>query len=70
MDSAPLLLDHLLIPVGTRLDMVIEPPIPPIKDHPRFLDNLRNFPNFTDIDLHIPNVIRASNSADRMGRLG
>jgi hypothetical protein len=52
-DSAPLLLDHLLIPAGTRLDMVIELPIPPIKDHLRFLDNLRNFPDFTDIDLHI-----------------
>jgi hypothetical protein len=52
-DSAPSLLDHLLIPVGTRLDMVIEPPSPPINDHLRFLDNLRNFPDFSDIDLHI-----------------
>ena len=46
---ATLLLDHLLIPVGAYL--VVEVDLP-IKNHPpRFLDNLRNFPNFTDIHL-------------------
>jgi hypothetical protein len=49
--SAALLLDHLLIPVGARLTVEVDLPI---KNHcPRFLDNLRNFPNFTDIHLHI-----------------
>jgi hypothetical protein len=48
--SASPLLDHLLIPVGA--DLKIEAVLPSLRnrDHPpRFLDNLRNFPNFTDI---------------------
>jgi hypothetical protein len=50
--SASLLLNHLLIPVGANLKMEVDLPSPPIKDHPpRFLDNLRNLPNFTTIDL-------------------
>jgi hypothetical protein len=48
-DSASTLLDHLLIPVGADLKMDIDLPNPPNRDHPpRFLDNLRNFANFTD----------------------
>jgi hypothetical protein len=50
--SASLLLDHLLIPVGARLDIETDLLAPQIEDYPpRFLDNLRNFANFTDIDL-------------------
>ena len=50
--SASPLLDHLLIPVGARLEIEVELPSPPIKDRPpRFLDNLRNLPNFTKIEL-------------------
>jgi hypothetical protein len=50
--SASPLLDHLLIPVGANLKIEVELPCPPIEDHPpRFLDNLRNLPNFTDIYL-------------------
>jgi len=42
------LLDHLLIPVGARLSAVVEFP----SSHPtRFLNNLRNFPDFTTIKL-------------------
>ena len=52
--SASLLLDHLLIPVGAHLDIEIELPIPQTGDHPsRFLDNLRNFQNSTDVNLRI-----------------
>jgi hypothetical protein len=58
-DSAPLLLDHLLIPVGADLKIEVDLPDPPIKDQsPRFLDNLRNFPNFTDIHLHMDSYQR------------
>lgn len=47
-----LLLGHLLIPVGACLTTEVEFPSPPIKDQPpRFLDNLRNLPNFTSIRL-------------------
>ena len=50
--SASPLLDHLLIPVGARLTIEVDLPNPPIKDHPpRFLDNLRNLPDFTTIEL-------------------
>ena len=50
--SASPLLDHLLIPVGVRLEIEVDFPSPPIKDHPpRFLDNLGNLPNFTKIQL-------------------
>jgi hypothetical protein len=53
-DSAPLLLNHLLIPVGADLKIEVDLPDPPIKDHPpRFLDNLRNLTNFTGVHLHI-----------------
>ena len=46
------LLDHLLIRVGTCLDMEVDLPTPPIGDHPpRFIDNLRNLPNSTTIYL-------------------
>ena len=51
--SASLLLNHLLIPVGAHLKVEVDLPSPPIKDHPpRFLDNLRNLPNFTTVDLY------------------
>jgi hypothetical protein len=49
-DSPSPLLDHLLIPVGADLKIRVDLPDPPNRDHPpRFLDNLRNFPNFTDV---------------------
>ena len=52
--SASPLLDHLLIPVGANLRIEVVLPSPPDKAHPpRFLENLRNFPNFTDIRLSI-----------------
>jgi hypothetical protein len=45
------LLDHLLIPVGAHL--IIEVDLS-IEDYPpRYFDNLRNFPNFTDIHLRV-----------------
>jgi hypothetical protein len=47
-----LLLDHLLIPVGADLKIEVDLHTFPIKDH-RFLDNLRNSSNFTDIYLHL-----------------
>jgi hypothetical protein len=51
--SASLLLDHLVIPVGVDLTIEVDLPNPPIKDcPPRLLDNLRNFPNFTTIELY------------------
>lgn len=50
---SPLLFGHLLIPVGARLGMEVDLPIPLIENHPlRFLDNLGNFSNFTEIDLY------------------
>jgi hypothetical protein len=50
--SASLFLGHMLIPVGAYLKIEVDLLIPPIKDHPpRFLDNLRNFPDFTAIEL-------------------
>ena len=52
--SASLLFDHLLIPVGAHLEIEVDLPSPPNQGPPpRFLDNLRNLPNFTDIHLHI-----------------
>jgi len=51
-DPSCVLLNHLLIPVGARLVTEVDLPSPPIKDHPpRFLDNLRNLPNFTTIEI-------------------
>ena len=51
-DSASTLLNHLLIPVGADLKMDVDLPNPPNRDHPpRFLDNLGNFANFTDIHI-------------------
>jgi hypothetical protein len=51
-DSASLLLDHLLIPVGAHLQIEIDLPNPPVKGRPpKFFDNLGNFPNSTDIRL-------------------
>ena len=50
--SASSLLDHVLIPVGTRMTINVDLPNPPTKDHPlKFLNNLRNLPNFTAIEL-------------------
>jgi len=47
-----LLLEHLLIPVGARLEVEVDLPSPPIGNSPpRFFDNLRNFPNFTTLRL-------------------
>jgi len=48
-----LLLDHLLIPVGADLDVEMDLPCPLTRSHhpPRFLDNLANLPNFTEIRL-------------------
>ena len=47
-----LLLDHLLIPVGADLEVEMDLPSPPRKNHaPRFLDNLSNLQNFTEIRL-------------------
>jgi len=46
------LLEHLLIPVGTLLGAEVELPSPPIRDHPpRFFDNLRILPGFTAVQL-------------------
>jgi len=46
-----LLLDHLLIPVGVRLEVEVVLPIPSIGSRPQFFDNLRNLPDFTTIKL-------------------
>jgi hypothetical protein len=51
-DSASFLLDYLLIPVGARLNIGVDLP-PDQGPPPRFLDNLRNLSNFTDIHLYI-----------------
>jgi hypothetical protein len=49
-DSPSPLLDHLLIPVGADLKTRVDLPDPPNRDHPpRFLDNLRNLANFTNV---------------------
>ena len=49
-----LLFDHLLIPAGADLRMRLESPCPRIGAHlPRFLDNLRNLPNFTRLHLDL-----------------
>ena len=46
------LLDHLLIPVGANLQTNLILPHARIEDHfPGSLDNLRNLPNFTQLDL-------------------
>ena len=46
------LFDYLLIPVGARLRMNLDPPNPSIKAvPPRFIDNLRNLSGFTSIKL-------------------
>ena len=48
-----LLLEHLLIPVGTEMKIDLDSNGPRIEDFlPRSLDNLRNFSNFTKIRLH------------------
>ena len=50
--SAPLLLDHLLIPVGAHVKLEATLPSPRNRDQPpRFLDNLGNLPDFTAIEL-------------------
>jgi len=44
------LFDHLLIPVGARLDIRVDLPSPRIGDRPpRFIDNLKNLSSFTTI---------------------
>ena len=55
IDGGPstVLLNHLLIPVGARLAIEVDLPNPSIVGHPpRFLDNLRNLPDFNTIKLH------------------
>ena len=49
--SASPLLEHMLIPIGACLTAWISLPNPPIEDPPRFLDNLKNLPHFTTIQL-------------------
>ena len=53
-DGPPsVLLDHLLIPVGAKLEIWVDPSSTPIREHlPKSLDNLKNFSNFTTIELH------------------
>jgi len=49
-----ILLDHLLVPVGTKLTTRTNVRGPLFEGHlPRSLDNLRNFPNFTKVHLHV-----------------
>jgi hypothetical protein len=53
--SVSILLDHLLIPVGARLTIEVDPPSPPTNNHALgFLGNLKNFPGFTTVDLCSP----------------
>jgi len=53
IDGGGSLLDHLLIPVGTKLEIWVDLPSSPIREHlPRSLDNLKNLSNFTKIKLH------------------
>ena len=48
------LLDHLLIPVGAKLEIEADLLSSLIGEHlPRSLDNLKNFSNFTTIKLHL-----------------
>ena len=48
-----ILLDHLLIPVGAKLETYANLPVSPIGEHlPRSLDNLKNLSDFTVIELH------------------
>ena len=49
--SSSVLLDHLLIPVGADLTVLVDLPRP-TTEHPRFLDNLRNLSDFTAIKLN------------------
>ena len=47
---ASALLDHVLIPVGARLKIEVDLPSSPIGGRPpKFLDNLKNLPNFTKV---------------------
>ena len=49
---SPVLLDHLLVPVGACLAAKVDLPRSPIEDHsPKFLENLRNLPSSTTIEL-------------------
>ena len=49
----PLLIDHLLIPVGAALERRVGSPRPRIEDHlPRSLDNIGNLSNFTRRSIH------------------
>jgi len=49
--SASHLFDHLLIPVGARLQMRVDLPNPTEGRTLKFIDNLKNLPNFTTIGL-------------------
>jgi len=51
--SSSVLLDHLLIPAGASLMAWVDLPTTPTEAPPRFLDNLKNFPNFTTIELDL-----------------
>jgi hypothetical protein len=69
--SASLLLDHLLIPVGARLELEVDFPSHPNRGHPpRFLDNLRNLANFTDVHLHISNHYTRMDFSGPNGQVG
>ena len=52
-----LLLNYLLIPVGAKLKIEV-PSRGPLIDHhlPMYLDNLKNLPDFTKINLHVDSV--------------
>ena len=53
VDPPSVLLDHLLIPVGPKLEIKAELLSSLIGEHlPRSLDNLKNFSDFTTIRLH------------------
>ena len=60
-DPSSVLLDHLLIPVGAKLEIGVDLLSSSIREHlPRSLDNLKNFSNFTAIklchDIYFPHM--------------
>ena len=53
-DPTSILLDHLLIPAGAKLEIGANPVNSSIREYlPRSLDNLKNFSNFTVTKLHL-----------------
>jgi len=53
IDGGGLPFDHLLIPVGTKLELSVDLPSSPVREHlPRSLDNFKNLSDFTTIKLH------------------